>query len=149
MVNRYLKPVIQTPSSLLITAITRALKAVLTVSVGNSSTEANVYTVGMLIKSFRADFGIMISASHNPYFDNGVKIFGSDGVKISQKIEQQIEDYINSSDRNSTKEEFIEFGRVKRLDDVIGRYVEYIKSSIQNTEAFFGLKVLFFREFIN
>lgn len=95
--------------------------------------------ISMLTRSLRADYGIMISASHNPYYDNGIKIFGNDGVKISREIEEEIERYINShaiSDYNHT------FGRAMRLDDVIGRYVEYIKSSIQNTEAFVGLKVL-------
>ncbi len=95
--------------------------------------------ISMLTRSLRADYGIMISASHNPYYDNGIKIFGNDGVKISREIEEMIENYVNShaiSDYNHT------FGRAMRLDDVIGRYVEYIKSSIQNTEAFVGLKVL-------
>jgi phosphoglucosamine mutase len=95
--------------------------------------------ISMLTRSLRADYGIMISASHNPYYDNGIKIFGNDGVKISREIEEMIESYIDSravSDYNHT------FGRARRLDDVIGRYVEYIKSSIQNTEAFVGLKVL-------
>ncbi len=95
--------------------------------------------ISMLTRSLRADYGIMISASHNPYYDNGIKIFGNDGVKISREIEEEVESYINRhamSDYNHT------FGRARRLDDVIGRYVEYIKSSIQNTEAFVGLKVL-------
>jgi phosphoglucosamine mutase len=97
--------------------------------------------ISMLTRSLRADYGIMISASHNPYEDNGVKIFGSDGVKISHHTEKKIEEYITKQQIHS----YItgkEFGRAKRLDDVIGRYVEYIKSSISNNEEFLGLKVL-------
>lgn len=97
--------------------------------------------ISMLTRSLRADYGVMISASHNPYEDNGIKIFGSNGVKISHTTEEEIEKYIYSPKEH----QYItgsKIGRAKRLDDVIGRYVEYIKSSIGNSEAFVGLTVL-------
>ncbi len=95
--------------------------------------------ISMLTRSLRADYGIIISASHNPYHDNGIKIFGGDGVKISNAIEQKIEQYILDGIAGSYNNTF---GKAMRLDDVIGRYVEHIKSSIRNSEAFVGLKVL-------
>lgn len=97
--------------------------------------------VSMLVKSLRADYGIMISASHNEYYDNGIKIFGNNGVKISYEIEKKIEDFLQSKHEY----DYVThdgFGMVKRLDDVIGRYVEHVKSSVPSNQNFSGIKIL-------
>ncbi|MDA0617214.1 MAG: phosphoglucosamine mutase [Proteobacteria bacterium] len=97
--------------------------------------------ISMLTQSLRADYGIMISASHNPYYDNGIKIFDRNGIKLSKGKEQQIENFINEGSKHSYAINE-QFGRARRLDDVIGRYVEYIKSSIPSNEEFLDTKVL-------
>lgn len=97
--------------------------------------------VSMLTRSLRADYGIMISASHNPYYDNGIKIFGSNGIKISGETEKKIEEHITGNAAVRYKVDN-NFGRARRLDDVIGRYVEYVKSSIPTNQKFLDLKVL-------
>ena len=84
----------------------------------------HVFTLGplptnglaMLTKSMRANMGIMITASHNPYFDNGLKLFGPDGMKLSDKIESKIEKLIDTKNsKQLTDPKFL--GRVKRLED--------------------------------
>ncbi len=97
--------------------------------------------VGMLTRSLRADIGVMISASHNPYEDNGIKLFGPDGYKLSDEVEAEIEarvvaDGINdrvASDR---------LGQARRLDDALGRYIEFVKSSFPRQLRLDGLKVV-------
>lgn len=97
--------------------------------------------VSMLTRSLRADIGIMISASHNPYYDNGIKIFDADGNKLSDSLELEIEalidgditPYLASSDN---------FGRVKRLDDGRERYVEFVKNSFPKDKSLNGLKIV-------
>lgn len=95
----------------------------------------------MLTKSMRADIGIMISASHNPYYDNGIKIFTRDGHKLSNKLEEEIEELI---DGNITpylaKSE--NFGRVTRLDDASNRYIEFVKNSFPKEKTLTGLKIV-------
>lgn len=84
--------------------------------------------VSMLTRSLRADLGVMISASHNPYQDNGIKLFGPDGGKLSDDFELQIETRMDgdlSSDHASSDS----LGRASRLDDALGRYVEYAKAT--------------------
>lgn len=97
--------------------------------------------VSMLTKSIRADIGIMISASHNPYHDNGIKIFQKDGYKLSDKIEQEIEVLI---DGNIAK--YLapagDLGRVKRLDDAGNRYIEHVKRSFPKDKNLTKLKVV-------
>jgi phosphoglucosamine mutase len=84
--------------------------------------------VAMLTRSLRADLGVMISASHNPYQDNGIKLFGPDGNKLSDDLERQIEDRMdgNLAGDHAPPDQL---GRASRLDDVIGRYVEYAKAT--------------------
>ncbi|MDR3449637.1 MAG: phosphoglucosamine mutase [Alphaproteobacteria bacterium] len=84
--------------------------------------------VAMLTSSLRADMGVMISASHNPYEDNGIKLFGPDGNKLSDDLEHQIEERMDG-DLASDHAASDELGRASRLDDVIGRYVEYAKAT--------------------
>ena len=96
--------------------------------------------VAMLTRSMRADLGIMISASHNPYYDNGIKIFGPDGYKLSDKIELIIEDKITNND--FTYADSHNLGRAKRLDDAAGRYIEFVKNTFPKKLILDGLKIV-------
>ncbi len=97
--------------------------------------------IAMLTRSLRADLGVMISASHNPYHDNGIKLFGPDGYKLSDDVEKQIEkditngigDGLVSPDR---------LGRATRLDDAQGRYIEFAKNSFPRQRMLKGLKIV-------
>jgi phosphoglucosamine mutase len=96
--------------------------------------------VSMLTKSLRADLGVMISASHNPYQDNGIKLFGPDGGKLSDDLEAQIESRMDgdlASDHVAPEA----LGRASRLDDATGRYVEYAKATFPNGRLN-GLKIV-------
>ena len=97
--------------------------------------------IAHLTKSFGADAGIVISASHNPYEDNGIKFFGKDGFKISITKEKEIESLIlkNNFDTSMFSKELI--GKAKRIDDAAGRYIEFSKASIQNM-SLSGLKIV-------
>ena len=97
--------------------------------------------VAMLTRSLRADLGVMISASHNPYEDNGIKLFGGDGYKLDDSIEKEIEDLIDQdlSDHQSTPDKI---GKASRLDDAPGRYVEFTKSTFPRRRTLEGLKIV-------
>jgi phosphoglucosamine mutase len=97
--------------------------------------------VAMLTRSLRADMGVMISASHNPYQDNGIKLFGPDGNKLSDDLEARIEARI---DQNATDDHApsADLGRASRLDDAIGRYVEYVKATFPPGLRLEGFKVV-------
>ncbi|MBM5782301.1 MAG: phosphoglucosamine mutase [Pelagibacterales bacterium] len=97
--------------------------------------------VSMLTRSIRADIGIMISASHNPYYDNGIKIFTRDGHKLSDKLESEIEALIDG-DITPHLAESKNFGRVKRLDDASNRYIEFVKNSFPKDKTLNGLKIV-------
>ncbi|WP_395020515.1 phosphoglucosamine mutase [Dongia sp.] len=97
--------------------------------------------VGMLTRSMRADLGVMISASHNPYEDNGIKLFGPDGFKLSDEIEAAIEARLASGDLAKLLAPSAELGRAKRVDDP-GRYIEFVKSSFPKGLSLAGLKVV-------
>lgn len=97
--------------------------------------------VAMLVKSLRADLGVMISASHNAYQDNGIKLFGPDGYKLSDSVEQAIEARIHSNSfTDLAKPDTL--GRARRLDDAQGRYIEFAKSTFPKTLTLEGLKVV-------
>lgn len=99
--------------------------------------------VAMVTRSMRADLGVMISASHNPYTDNGIKFFGPDGYKLSDETELEIERGIAAlSNGTSLYVSSEEVGNVQRLNDVQGRYVEAIKKSLSPDRTFNGLKVV-------
>src|SRR5881392_3974393 len=85
--------------------------------------------VAMLTKSMRADLGVMISASHNPYDDNGIKLFGPDGFKLSDEVEHKIEELV---DTNLVKmlAKGGDLGRARRIDGVQDRYIEYAKRTL-------------------
>ena len=97
--------------------------------------------VSMLTRSIRADIGIMISASHNPYFDNGIKIFDQRGNKLSDDLEREIENLIDS-DITSHLAKSENLGRVKRLDDASNRYIEFVKNSFPKDKNLNGLKIV-------
>lgn len=98
--------------------------------------------IAMLTKSLRADLGIMISASHNPYFDNGIKIFGPDGFKLSDKTEIEIESIMDSYPEAMEFADSHYLGRARRLDDAPGRYVEYVKNSFPKGKKLSGFKIV-------
>ena len=101
---------------------------------GLTSTGMNVFLlgpiptpgVGFLTKSMRADFGVMISASHNPYNDNGIKFFGPNGFKLSDEAELAIEEIMDNKIEFAKAENI---GRARRVDDGLGRYVESAKAT--------------------
>ncbi|SLN41188.1 Phosphoglucosamine mutase [Pseudoruegeria aquimaris] len=95
--------------------------------------------VGFLTRSMRADLGIMISASHNPHHDNGIKFFGPDGFKLSDEAEAEIEAILQGEIRPAQPENI---GRAKRIDDGRGRYVEYAKTTFPLRDRLSGLKVV-------
>ncbi len=97
--------------------------------------------VAMLTRSLRADLGVMISASHNPYHDNGIKLFGPDGFKLNDGAEAEIEARIDngmSSDLANPEN----LGRALRLDDALGRYTEFVKQTLPRGQTLTGLKVV-------
>ena len=96
--------------------------------------------VGMLTRSMRADLGVMISASHNPYQDNGIKLFGPDGFKLSDGVEKEIEARI--ADGGIDVAPAHQLGRAQRMDDALGRYIEFVKSSFPRGLRLDGLKVV-------
>ena len=94
--------------------------------------------VALLTTSMRADLGVMISASHNPFADNGIKLFGPDGYKLSDKAEQAIEKRL-AQEPKLAKPELI--GRARRIDDARGRYIHHVKSTFPERLRLDGLKV--------
>ena len=97
--------------------------------------------VAMLAKSMRADLGIMITASHNKFEDNGLKIFDKDGNKLSDETELKIEELMNSSlEKSLINSESI--GRAKRLEDANARYVEFLKNTFPKSQRLDGLKIV-------
>src|SRR6187397_2409511 len=97
--------------------------------------------VAMLTRSMRADLGVMISASHNPFDDNGIKLFGPDGYKLSDDFEKQIEELIDSDlgRRLATSQKI---GRAKRIDGVQDRYIEFAKRTLPRALEFDGMRVV-------
>jgi phosphoglucosamine mutase len=98
--------------------------------------------IAFLTRSLRADAGVVISASHNPYEDNGIKFFGRDGFKLPDEVEKNMEDLIFSGAIDSIRPTAAEIGKAFRIDDAIGRYNEFVKSSIPRGMDFSGLRVV-------
>ncbi|MBY0430561.1 MAG: phosphoglucosamine mutase, partial [Rhodospirillales bacterium] len=97
--------------------------------------------VAMLTRSMRADLGVMISASHNPYEDNGIKLFGPDGFKLSDEAEIEIEARM-ANGLGSHLVPSAELGRAMRLDDALGRYIEFVKNTFPRGLRLDGLKIV-------
>ena len=101
--------------------------------------------VAMLTRSMRADLGVMVSASHNPYPDNGIKLFGPDGYKLSDDVERTIENLVAQLIGDASalpRPASARLGRVRRLTDAAGRYVEFVKRSVPRGLRLDGLKIV-------
>lgn len=98
--------------------------------------------LAFLTTSLRADAGVVISASHNPYHDNGIKIFAGDGFKLPDEVEARIEGYLDQAllDRHRPKPDGV--GRAGRIDDAVGRYVVYLKTTFPRTMTLEGLTMV-------
>jgi phosphoglucosamine mutase len=97
--------------------------------------------IAMLTRSMRADLGVMISASHNPYDDNGIKLFGPNGYKLSDEIELEIEKLIDS-DLSRKLARSPDVGRAKRIEGAQARYIEFAKRTLPKNLQFDGLRVV-------
>ncbi len=109
----------------------------------------HVFTLGplptnglaMLTKAMKANMGIMITASHNPYYDNGLKLFGPDGMKLSDQIEKKIEKLIDAKNKHQLTNPKL-LGRVKRLEDGNDRYIEILKKNFPKNFNLRGIKIV-------
>ena len=116
---------------------------------GLASAGMHVFTLGplptnglaMLTKKMKANVGIMITASHNPYYDNGLKLFGPDGLKLSDKIEKKIERIIDSQ-TSTHLSKASSLGRVKRLEDANENYIKILKSNFRKNFSLKGMKIV-------
>ena len=116
---------------------------------GLASAGMHIFTLGplptnglaMLTKKMKANLGIMITASHNPYQDNGLKLFGPDGMKLSDKIEKKIENLIDTKTINHLSEPKL-LGRVKRLEDGNDRYIKILKNNFPSDFSLKGMRIV-------
>jgi phosphoglucosamine mutase len=98
--------------------------------------------VAYVTRSLRADAGIVITASHNPYADNGIKFFRSDGYKLDDKIEYQIESLVFSGEIENIRPTADAIGKAVRIDDALGRYIEFVKASFPRGMTLEGLRIV-------
>jgi phosphoglucosamine mutase len=98
--------------------------------------------IAHLTTSMRADAGVVISASHNPYQDNGIKIFGPDGFKLPDDLEKEVETLIFGSQLDNKRPTGTRVGRAERLDDAPGRYVAFVKASFPNELTLEGVRIV-------
>jgi len=99
--------------------------------------------IAFLTEDMRCDAGIMISASHNPFYDNGIKFFDKKGNKLNTSIEQEIEKiYFNDEIINKNQKTALDIGKSKRIDDVIGRYIVHIKNSFPKDMTLNGIRIV-------
>ena len=116
---------------------------------GLASAGMHVFTLGplptnglaMLTKTMKANMGIMITASHNPYYDNGLKLFGPDGLKLSDKIEKRIENLIDKNIENNLSNPE-KLGRVKRLENANENYIKILKKNFPKSFDLKGLRIV-------
>jgi phosphoglucosamine mutase len=97
--------------------------------------------VAYITRSLRADAGIVLSASHNPYEDNGIKFFRCDGYKLDDEIEQRIEGLVFSGEIEAIRPTAGKIGRATRIDDALGRYVEFVKASVPRQMTLEGMRI--------
>ena len=117
---------------------------------GICSMGADVWLVGPLptpgiafiTTSMRANAGVVISASHNPYYDNGIKIFSQDGFKLPDEMEYRIEELVLSNHLDSLRPTASEVGKAHRIDDAVGRYVVFLKNTFPNHLTLEGLRIV-------
>jgi len=98
--------------------------------------------VAYVTRSLRADAGIVITASHNPYDDNGIKFFRADGYKLDDKIESQIEGLVFSGEIENIRPTADQIGKAVRIDDALGRYIEHAKASFPRGLVIEGLRIV-------
>lgn len=98
--------------------------------------------VAFITRSLRADAGIVISASHNLYQDNGIKFFGADGYKLAREVEERMEHLIASGELDAIRPTKTDVGKAYRIDDALGRYVEYAKQSFPKGMTLEGLRIV-------
>ncbi len=98
--------------------------------------------IAFVTRSLRADAGIVISASHNPYGDNGIKFFSSDGFKLPDSVERKIEKMVFSDELKEIRPEGDGIGRAHRIDDAAGRYIEYVKAAFPKGKTLEGMKIV-------
>jgi phosphoglucosamine mutase len=98
--------------------------------------------IAFLTRSLRADAGVVISASHNPYQDNGIKFFSSDGLKLPDEVEARIEQLIVSDEIRHLRPTADQIGKAYRIDDADGRYIEFVKRSVPRDLDFQGIKLV-------
>ncbi|WP_461517789.1 phosphoglucosamine mutase [Porticoccus sp.] len=95
--------------------------------------------IAYLTRTFRAQAGIVISASHNPYYDNGIKFFGGDGFKLPDEVELAIEHYLQN---DLVTEDSSKLGKAHRVPDAVGRYIEFCKGTLPSGSNLLGLKIV-------
>jgi phosphoglucosamine mutase len=98
--------------------------------------------ISFITTSMRANAGVVISASHNPYYDNGIKVFSRDGFKLPDDMEHKIEKLISSNNLNSLRPTASQVGRAHRIDDAVGRYVVFLKNTFPNDLSLEGLRIV-------
>jgi len=98
--------------------------------------------IAFVTRSLRVDAGIVISASHNPYDDNGIKFFSSDGFKLPDSIELEIEKAVFSKELKDIRPHGTGIGKAHRVDDAAGRYIEYVKSTFPKGKTLEGMKIV-------
>ena len=98
--------------------------------------------VSYIMRSLRCDGAIMISASHNPYSDNGIKLFGRDGYKIADEFEDEIERLIDTGEIDRVRPTCADIGTAKRIDDAVGRYIEFCKATFPKGMRLDGLRIV-------
>ncbi len=98
--------------------------------------------IAFITRSMRADAGVMISASHNPFYDNGIKIFSHDGFKLPDKMEEEIEELVSSNSIQSLRPTAREVGKAFRIDDARGRYIVFLKNTFPDELSLDGMKIV-------
>src|SRR5262249_32252330 len=98
--------------------------------------------IAFITSSMRADAGIVISASHNPYQDNGIKIFASDGFKLPDAVEAEIEELMSSGTLDAARSHGSEIGKSTKIEDSRGRYIVYLKSVFPSRRTLDGIRIV-------
>lgn len=98
--------------------------------------------VAFITRAYRADAGIVISASHNPYYDNGIKFFSSEGLKLSDELEQEIERLVHEGNFENNLPRECDIGKNYKIDDASGRYIEFAKGTFPRRKSLYGMKVV-------
>jgi phosphoglucosamine mutase len=98
--------------------------------------------VAYILRSLRADAGIMISASHNPYEDNGIKFFSPEGFKLADDVEREMERLLSSGEIDSIRPTAEHVGKAFRIDDAVGRYIEFVKATFPKGMTLDGMKIV-------